>query len=82
MKINKMNARNNQMYQEQPLSPPCDFWLEYAKPQLIENMIKDICADIAHKGSASRFTEFFDMLFLHIEDTNDFCNQVEAYDAL
>lgn len=50
------------------INPPSDYWKDYAKPKFIEQTLKDICENIAKKGSATHFEDVFTSLYEYIED--------------
>ncbi len=56
-----------------PLSPPCDEWNEYVKPDLIRNKAIDICAEISKHGDNTRYSDVLDLLCEYIgEGFSDF----------
>lgn len=51
-----------------PANPPCNYWEEYGKPQLIQEKLQEICKKISQKGENSGFPEVFDIIYEYVED--------------
>jgi len=49
------------------LEPPCNEWEVYELPEICQERIKEICADILRKGDRTKFQTFYDMLYEQIE---------------
>lgn len=53
------------------IDPTCNHWDEYGKPKFIEEMLKEICENIAKKGSSTHFEEVFSNLYEFVEENID-----------
>lgn len=53
---------------EPRLEPEVNEWKEYRMPEMINDKIFEICEDISNRGSDTRFTRMFYLLYEHIED--------------
>ena len=63
------------------IEPPVSAWEEYEKPEFIVATITKICEDIVKRGSKSKFSEIFDMLYEHVDDNLELFEDEVVYDV-